>query len=189
MKTIKTDPCANLSAAKGRNVRQEELEAIEPEMSLYRERTTAMLRRYLQLSVELGRVPSLLGREFFRSRVTSYRMHNFEDVVIFVHDVEQCLEKMDPVSQQFIVRVALQEYTYQETANLLGCTRRTVERRYPESLDRLTRLLLDHELLQEMSGERSRERRRPEAAYPPKKPVARVQACQEEKISRPAINR
>src|SRR5438876_933901 len=62
----------------------------ESELWIYRDRTTAMLRRYFRLSVELGRLPSLLGREFFRARVTSYRMHSFEDAVIFVHDVENC---------------------------------------------------------------------------------------------------
>ena len=37
----------------------------ESELWIYRDRTTAMLRRYFRLSVELGRLPSLLGREFF----------------------------------------------------------------------------------------------------------------------------
>src|SRR5258705_9881184 len=56
---------------------------------LYRERTVGMLRRYMRLSVEVGRLPSLLGREFFRTRVTSYSASTFEDSVIFVHDVER----------------------------------------------------------------------------------------------------
>jgi len=34
---------------------------------LYREQTVKMLRRYMRLSVEVGRLPSLLGREFFRT--------------------------------------------------------------------------------------------------------------------------
>jgi len=32
--------------------------------------------------MEAGRAPSLLGREMFRGKVTSYRVHSFEDVVI-----------------------------------------------------------------------------------------------------------
>lgn len=161
----------------------------EPELSLYRNRTAALLRRYLRLSVELGRVPSMLGREFFRSRVTSYRMHNFEDVVIFVHDVERCLEKLDTASQQLLGRIALQEHSYPEAARLIGCTLRTVERRYPEALDHLTRLLLDHDLLNEMGGDRSRDgSRRPVKSGPPKKPVARVFACQEAEIARSGVS-
>ena len=50
-----------------------------------------MLKRYARLSVEVGRLPSLLGREFFRTHVTSYTVTTFEDTVIFVHDVENSL--------------------------------------------------------------------------------------------------
>jgi|SRR5271169_6008166 len=42
-------------------------------------------------SIETGRLPSLLGRAFFRAKVTSYTMVTFEDRVIFVHDIEKCL--------------------------------------------------------------------------------------------------
>jgi DNA-directed RNA polymerase specialized sigma24 family protein len=100
-----------------------------PELHLYRDRTRALLRRYFRMSIELGRLPSLVGREFFRSRVTSYRMHTFEDAVIFVHDTETCLQRLDAFSQQLIARVVFQDYTFEETAALVGCGRRTVVRR------------------------------------------------------------
>src|SRR5207245_2027953 len=61
----------------------------------YRERTIPLLKRYLRISIEVGRLPSLLGRELFRSKVTSYRMSSFEDAVIFVHDVERALAQLD----------------------------------------------------------------------------------------------
>jgi hypothetical protein len=67
----------------------------DPDLWLYRDRTVALLRRYLRLSIEVGRTPSLLGREFFRSRVTSYGYSTFEDSVIFVHDVERSLEELN----------------------------------------------------------------------------------------------
>jgi hypothetical protein len=117
------------------------------ELHLYRDRTRALLRRYFRMSIELGRLPSLVGREFFRSRVTSYRMHTFEDAVIFVHDTETCLQRLDPFSQQLIARVVFQDYTLDETAALVGCGRRTVVRRYPRALDRLSELFLEAELL------------------------------------------
>src|SRR4051812_24883949 len=66
------------------------------ELSAYHDRSIAMLRRYFRMSLEIGRMPSVLGREVFRARVTSYRVHTFEDAVIFVHDVEKCLEQLDP---------------------------------------------------------------------------------------------
>jgi hypothetical protein len=46
----------------------------DSDLWLYRDRTVGLLRRYMRLSVEVGRLPSLLGREFFRTRVTSYRV-------------------------------------------------------------------------------------------------------------------
>ena len=64
-------------------------------MAFYRKYTEAMLRRYQTMSMEAGRVPSLLGRELFRGHVTSHTVHSFEDVVIYVHDVEKCLAKLD----------------------------------------------------------------------------------------------
>ncbi len=75
----------------------------ETEMELwpYRRRTVALLRRYARASVEVGRLPSLLGREFFRSRVTSYTMRNFEDVVIFVADMEQAIEKLNALEKSY----------------------------------------------------------------------------------------
>ena len=113
-----------------------------PELWLYRHRVVSILRRYFRLSMETGRLPSMLGREFFRSRVTSYQVHTFEDVVIFVHDVERCLERLDGFSREVIARVALQEYTQEECASLLGCTRRTIARAYPEALDHLSEIFL-----------------------------------------------
>ncbi len=110
----------------------------DPDLWLYRERTVGMLRRYLRISIEVGRLPSLLGREFFRTQVTSYRVSTFEDAVIFVHDVERSLARLDAFERKLIGRIVLQEYTQEEAARLLQCGRRTVGRRLPEALDRLS---------------------------------------------------
>ena len=128
---------------------------LKPELCLYRDVTRSMLRRYMQMSVELGRLPSLIGREFFRSRVTSYRVHSFEDVVIFVHDMERCLSKLEVGQQKVIARVVLQDYPYDEAAPLLGCTRKTVRRRTDEALDELTAILLEVGLLNEKARGRA----------------------------------
>ncbi len=119
----------------------------DPDLWLYRERTVGMLRRYLRLSVEVGRLPSLLGREFFRTRVTSYHAGTFEDAVIFVHDVARGLDKLGEFEQKLIGRIVLQNYTHNETARLLGCWRRTVGRRFPEAIDQLSDIFLDAGLL------------------------------------------
>jgi len=116
----------------------------DPEIDLwfYRQRTVALLKRYARASVEVGRLPSLLGRECFRSRVTSYSMKNFEDLVIFVHDMEQAIEKLDPLQKQLLAMNVLEDYSPPEVARLLGCSLRSVERFIPEAVDELSRVLL-----------------------------------------------
>jgi DNA-directed RNA polymerase specialized sigma24 family protein len=119
----------------------------DPDLWLYRDRTVAILKRYARLSVEAGRLPSLLGREFFRGHVTAYQATTFEDVVIFVHDVERCLEKLDGFSQQLIAKCILLDYSQPDAARLLHVGLRTVERELPDALDRLTQLFLAGEIL------------------------------------------
>jgi hypothetical protein len=115
--------------------------------AFYRKHTEALLRRYMQLSMEMGRTPSLLGNYVFRGKVSSYRIHTFEDNVIFLFDVEKCLKRLDTSAQELIARITLQEYTQPETAELTGQSLRSVVRRYAEALDRLTCIFLELELL------------------------------------------
>jgi predicted DNA-binding protein (UPF0251 family) len=114
----------------------------------YRGRTVAMLRRFMRYSLETGRLPSLVGREFFRSKVTQYRVTTFEDRVIFVHDMERCLGRLDEFSRQVLARIVLQEYEQEEAAQLLGCTRRSIYRWLMEALDKLSDILIAAGLLE-----------------------------------------
>lgn len=114
----------------------------DPGIWLYRERSVAILRTYARLAVEVGRLPSLLGREFFRARVTSYKASTFEDTVIFVHDVEHTLEKLDWFEQDLVAVIVLEEYSREEAAQLMNCGIRTIERRLPEALDKLSETFL-----------------------------------------------
>ena len=115
---------------------------------VYRGRTVGLLRRYLQYSMETGRLPSILGRELFRAKVTAYTVTTFEDRVIFVHDMETCLYQLDEFSRQLIGRHILQEHDQVETARLLQCTERTVRRLTPFALDQLSRVLLKMGMLE-----------------------------------------
>ncbi len=110
---------------------------------LYRTRTIALLKRYSRASVEVGRLPSLLGRECFRTRLSSYSMRSFEDIVIFVHDMEQALNRLQPFEKKLIAMHVLEEYTQGEIARKLGCTRRWIESQIPATIDSLTRILLE----------------------------------------------
>ncbi len=123
-----------------------------PELAFYRKYTEGLLRRYLKMSMESGRAPSLLGREMFRGNVTHYRVQGFDDVVIFVHDVEKCLETLDEEQQFLIGRIALQEYTLNETAVMLGLHLWTVSRGYFDALDVLTEIFLERRLLEPLKA-------------------------------------
>ena len=122
-------------------------------MAFYRKYTEAMLRRYQTMSMEAGRVPSLLGRELFRGNVTSYKVQSFEDVVIYLHDMDKCLARLKPGQQHLVRRIALQGYTQGEASAMLGITLRTVVRRYAEALDRLTGIFLANGMLRVQRGD------------------------------------
>ncbi|HEY0264180.1 MAG TPA: hypothetical protein VGC07_06635 [Granulicella sp.] len=121
---------------------------VEPHLAFYRKYTEAMLRRYLRHSMEVGRTPSLLGGEMFRAKVTSYRMHSFEDQVIFVYDVEKCLSKLEGMDRLLVLRIGVQEYTHAEAAAMLQAPRQSVTYRYFRALDRLTGIFLEARLLE-----------------------------------------
>jgi len=119
----------------------------DPDLWLYRERTIALLKRYLRISIEVGRLPSLLGRELFRSKVTSYRMSSFEDAVIFVHDVERALDQLDSFGKDLVAVIIFQDYSQDEAAEVLHCGRRTICRGFPETIDKVSELFLRGALL------------------------------------------
>ena len=123
--------------------------ACEPGESLafYRRHTENLLRRYLYASLQVGRAPSLLADPVGRGWASSRTVRTFEDAVIFVLDVERCLNRLSALDRMLLSRLVLQEYTQAETAALLGMGTRTVAYKLPEALDRLTALLLKSDLL------------------------------------------
>ena len=80
-----------------------------------------------------------------------------------MHDVGRGLEQLGEFERKLIARIALQDYTQNEAARMLGCWRRTVGRRFPEALDRVTGIFLDSGLLIRL----------------PASDVARAKNCQE----------
>jgi DNA-directed RNA polymerase specialized sigma24 family protein len=125
-----------------------------PDLWMYRKRTVSLLHRYLRFSLETGRLPSFIGRECFRAKISFYTSATFEDRVIFVRDVEKSLERLAYGDQQLIARTIFQEHSQEQTARILRWGLRTVERRLPQVLDLLSEDFLRVGLL---------------AAMPPKK--------------------
>jgi len=131
----------------------EEVREEERLRRIYRARTTVMLRRYMRYSIEAGRMPSILGGEMFRAKMTAYTVVTFEDRVIFVHDMETCLGRLDEFSRQLIARHILQEHDQAATGRLLHCTERTVRTYVPIVLDLFSEILLDVGLMNRIDSD------------------------------------
>jgi len=116
-------------------------------LAFYRKHTESMLRRYLYASMQVGRAPSILGDSVGRGWASSRPVRTFEDAVIFVLDMERCLERLNSLDRQMLSRVVLQEYTQAEAATLLGMSPRAMSYKFPQALDRLTEKLLESSLL------------------------------------------
>jgi hypothetical protein len=119
-----------------------------PGLVFYRKHTLALLQRYLQLSMELGRAPCVLGKIVLRGHVSSYRLRTFEDGLIFLLDVEKCIQRLDKVSREIIVHIALEDYSVIQAVVLTGHSQRSVTRIYGDAMDRLTRLFMRFGLLE-----------------------------------------
>jgi len=116
-------------------------------LAFYRKHAESMLRRYLYASMQVGRTPSILGDPVARGWASSRPIRTFEDAVIFVLDIEKCLNQLGSLDRQLLGRIVLQEYTQAEAATLLGISVRAVSYKFGEALDRLTRKLLEANLL------------------------------------------
>ena len=77
-------------------------------------------------------------------------MRNFEDVVIFVTDMERAIEKLNTLEKKLLAMNVLEEYYVPEIARLLGCNEKTVRRALQDALDQLSRILLEGGLLEEL---------------------------------------
>ena len=132
--------------AEGEKLRS--LAAVDGGLAFYRKHTESLLRRYLRMSFDIGRCPSVLGNLTFRGKSSHSNARNFEDAVIFVHDIDTCLKKLDPAGRELVGRIALQDYTQYQVAMISGTSVRSVMRRYGEALDRLTEILLEVDLLE-----------------------------------------
>ncbi len=159
------------------------------ELFQYRYETVAILQKYLAVSLDLGRLPSVLGGEMFRSKVTSYRISTFEDLVIFVTDFGACLDRLSECARRFLTLHLLQEYSKEESAAKMGCDVRNARRIYCDALDEMSEILLRFRMIEAtdwIGDEVSREgwfegcpvlRRNAwssKRALPPKKPSGRV---------------
>ena len=120
-----------------------------PEMLCFRAQTVALLRHFFELSCQIGRLPSLLGREFFRARVSHQTLPSFEDQVVFSCDVELCLSRLSDHHAEIVTLVGLYDFGLEEVAGMLRCSKSAVHQWFAEALDALSEFFLEAGLLAE----------------------------------------
>ena len=100
------------------------------------------------ISSQVGRLPSLLGREFFRARVSHHSIPSFEDQAVFVRDVELCFARLSEQHAEMITLVGLYSFSRDEVAEMLRHSKSWVSNRVAE-LDALSEIFLQARLLRE----------------------------------------
>ena len=150
----------------------------EPETVCYRGQTLAIVRHFFEMSCQLGRLPSILGREFFRAKVSHHAIPSFEDQALFSHDVERSLMKLDEVEMDVLTLVGLYDMNLDEAAKVLHCSGGYLSRRFAEALARLTQIFLDNGILRRNRPDKRQAqmkgRKLPGSVLPPKKPCGSV---------------
>src|SRR5690348_7520042 len=146
----------------------------EPETVCYRGQALAIVRNFFEMSSQLGRLPSILGREFFRAKVSHHAIPSFEDQALFSHDVERSLMKLDDLEMDVLTLVGLYDMNLDEAAKVLHCSGGYLSRRFTEALARLTQIFLDNGILHRNRPDKRQAqmkgRKLPSSVLPPKKP-------------------
>lgn len=125
-----------------------------PEMLCFRSQTLAMVRHFFELSCQVGRLPSLLGREFFRARVSHHSIPSFEEQIVFARDVELCLNRLSDDHAEIITLVGLYDFSLDEVGEMLLYSKTAVYKWFSEALDYLSEIFLRAGLLLEQRPDR-----------------------------------
>ncbi len=153
----------------------------EPETICYRGQTLAIVRHFFEMSCQLGRLPSILGREFFRAKVSHHAIPSFEDQALFAHDVQKSLLKLKHEELEVITLIGLYGLTYDTAAEMLHLSTGCICERYLEALARLTQIFLDAGILQRERPDRRQLQmkggKRPRALFSAKKGCGSVHSA------------
>jgi len=125
-----------------------------PEMVCFRNQTLAIVRHYFELSSQIGRLPSLMGREFFRAKVSHHAIPSFEEQAVFARDVELSIGRLNAEHQEILTIAGLYHLSHEELAEMLHISRAAVSAWFAEALDALSEIFLQAGLLREERPDR-----------------------------------
>ena len=130
--------------------------------SYERARTMAVLHRFFRTALLVGRMPSLLGREIFRTTLDSQPTSAFEDSVLFICDVERCLRQLHPLDQRLIAFCVLENRSEWQASRCFRMSQGEISRRLGDALDLLHETFCRIGLLRPLPDELRKERAYPE---------------------------
>ena len=167
---------------KSQKVEMEEWESERTDLQFFRAQTMGIVQHFFEIASQIGRLPSILGREFFRAKISHHAIPSFEEQAVFVCDVARALEKLNETDGEVVALVGLFHFSLDDVAAMLGRSRTGVYTRYSDSIDQLSEIFLETGLLRENRPDR-RVRRFPQTparkrvcGLPPKKPASSVTA-------------
>jgi len=117
-----------------------------------RARTMVLLHRFLRTALSLGRLPSIVGREIFRTRMRTQPARALEDAVLFVCDVERCISALTPFEQRLIAYCVLEDHSEWEASRQFQASQRNVSRCLARALDLLHESFCSKGLLRPIAG-------------------------------------
>jgi hypothetical protein len=159
---------------------EEEWESEREDLLFFRSQTIAIVRHFFEIASQIGRMPSIMGREFFRAKVSHHAIPSFEEQAIFVHDVERALNRLEGDAGDMVALVGLFHFTLADVAAMRGRSVTWAGVHYRSAVDQLAEIFLEIGLLRDDRPDRyierfpGKRRRQPEVGWPPKKPTASV---------------
>ena len=168
---------------RGRQARYgEDYDGERADLLFFRSQALGIVRHFFEIASQIGRLPSIMGREFFRAKVSHHAVPSFEEQAIFVLDVEAALARLNERDGELVALVGLFRYSMDDVAKMLGRSRSYVAQHFADSLDQLAKTFLEIGLLREDRPDRrplylsGRMARKEAGALPPKKPSVSVAA-------------
>lgn len=170
------------SRGRGKARYDEEYDGERADLLFYRSQALGIVRHFFEIASQIGRLPSIMGREFFRAKVSHHAIPSFEEQAVFVLDVEAALARLNERDGELVALVGLFHYSMEDVARMLGRSRSYVAQHFADSVDQLAQIFLKTGLLKEDRPDRwplyfsGRKARGDEGVLPPKKPPLSVAA-------------
>ena len=90
---------------------------------------------------------SLLGREFFRARVSHHAIPSFEEQALFVRDIELCFACLNDQHAAAVALAGVYDLSLDEVAAMLACSKTMAHHWFNEGLDALSEIFLERGIL------------------------------------------